>query len=76
MQDAVVRARVDSGLKNETEKVFEKLGLTTTEAIRIFLAQVKLRGGLPFDVRVPTDNRDLLLPPSSRQAALDTVFDD
>ena len=76
MQDAVVRARVDSGLKNETEKVFEKLGLTTSEAIRIFLAQVKLRGGLPFDVRVPTDNRDLLRPPSSRQSALDTVFDD
>mgnify|MGYP000636058535 FL=1 len=76
MQDAVVRARVDSGLKNDTEQVFEKLGLTTTEAIRLFLAQVKLRGGLPFDVRIPTDNSDLLLSPSSRQSALDSVFDD
>jgi DNA-damage-inducible protein J len=76
MQDAVVRARVDSGLKNDTEKVFERLGLTTTEAIRLFLAQVKLRGGLPFDVRIPTDNSDLLLSPSSRQSALDSVFDD
>lgn len=76
MQDAVVRARVDSVLKNDTEKVFERLGLTTTEAIRLFLAQVKLRGGLPFDVRIPTDNSDLLLSPSSRQSALDSVFDD
>ena len=76
MQDAVVRARVDSGLKKDTEKVFEKLGLTTTEAIRLFLAQVKLRGGLPFEVRIPTDNNDLLLPVSSRQSALDSLYDD
>lgn len=76
MQDAVVRARVDSTLKNDTEKVFDKLGLTTTEAIRLFLAQVKLRGGLPFEVRLPTDNSDLLLASSSRQAAVDSVYDD
>ena len=76
MQDAVVRARVDSSLKNDTEKVFEKLGLTTTEAIRLFLAQVKLRGGLPFEVRIPTDNNDLLLAASSRQSALDSLYDD
>ena len=76
MQDAVVRARVDSTLKNDTEKVFDKLGLTTTEAIRLFLAQVKLRGGLPFEVRLPTDNSDLLLASSSRQAAVDSVYVD
>jgi len=76
MQDAVVRARVDSSLKKDTEKVFDELGLTTTEAIRLFLAQVKLRGGLPFEVRLPTDNSDLLLPASSRQSALDSVCDD
>ena len=76
MQDAVVRARVDSGLKKDTEKVFEKLGLTTTEAIRLFLAQVKLRGGLPFEVRIPTDNNDLLLAALSRQSAPDSLYDD
>ncbi|PID55484.1 type II toxin-antitoxin system antitoxin, RelB/DinJ family [candidate division KSB3 bacterium] len=76
MQDAVVRARVDSELKRDTEKVFERLGLTTTEAIRLFLAQVKLREGLPFEVRIPTDNRDVLLSPASRQSALDSVSDD
>lgn len=67
---------MDSTLKNDTEKVFDKLGLTTTEAIRLFLAQVKLRGGLPFEVRLPTDNSDLLLASSSRQAAVDSVYDD
>ena len=75
MKDAIVRARVELGLKEEAERVFESLGISTTEAIRIFLTQVKLRRGLPFGVEIPADS-DLLLPPSSRQAALDSCYDD
>jgi DNA-damage-inducible protein J len=76
MQDTVVRARVSSALKEDTEKVFDSLGLTTTEAIRMFLAQVRLRGGLPFDVVIPNDNTDILRSTNKRQAALDSLFDD
>ena len=76
MKDAVVRARVASDLKDEAEEVFDKLGLTTTEAIRLFLAQVSLRKGMPFSVALPTDNEDILVNDSMRQAALDSVYDD
>lgn len=76
MQDSVVRARVASDLKEGAEEVFEALGLTTTEAIRMFLAQVRLRGGMPFAVVIPTDNDDLLVSDSMRQSALDSVYDD
>lgn len=75
MKDAIVRARVTPRLKEEAESVFEGLGISTTEAIRMFLTQVKLRRGLPFVVELP-DNSDLLLKPSTRQAALDTCYDD
>ena len=76
VKDAVVRARVASDLKEEAEEVFDKLGLTTTEAIRLFLAQVRLRGGMPFSVALPTDNEDILVSDGMRQAALDSVYDD
>lgn len=76
MSDSVVRARVDLGLKTDAEAVFEQLGLTTTEAIRLFLSQVRLRKGLPFPVSIPTDNDDLLVSSQSRQCALDSVYDD
>ena len=76
MSDTVVRARIDPDLKQEAEAVFAELGLSTTEAIRMFLAQVRLRRGLPFPVSLPNDNDDLLVPNSMRQAALDSVFDD
>lgn len=48
MREAVVRARVQSDLKEDAEQVFETLGINTTEAIRMFLNQVRLRKGLSF----------------------------
>ena len=41
MKEAVVRARVASGLKRDAEAVFAQLGINTTEAIRMFLRQVR-----------------------------------
>jgi DNA-damage-inducible protein J len=48
-----IRARVDPELKHEAESVFRALGLSPTEAIRLFYRQVILRRGLPFSVEIP-----------------------
>ena len=48
-----VRARMEPELKREAEAVLKELGLSTTEAIRLFYRQVALRKGLPFDVKIP-----------------------
>jgi DNA-damage-inducible protein J len=50
---ATVRARVEPELKRGAEAVLKKIGLTSSEAITLFLAQVKLTKGLPFPLRVP-----------------------
>ena len=50
---STVRARINPSLKRDVEGLFEKLGLSTTEAINLFYKQVKLRYGLPFYVVVP-----------------------
>lgn len=50
---AMIRARTEPSLKEEVENILEKLGMTSTEAINIFYRQVKLRKGLPFDVKIP-----------------------
>lgn len=54
-KSAMVRARIEPELKREAEKVFDRLGLSVTQAITLFYRQVELRRGLPFDVVVPTD---------------------
>lgn len=50
-----VRARIEPDLKDKAEKVFRDLGLTATQAIRLFYRQVELRNGLPFDVVIPNE---------------------
>lgn len=49
----MIRARIKEDLKEDVNKVFDKLGLTTTEAITLFYKQIKLNNGLPFDVKIP-----------------------
>ncbi len=48
-----IRARVEPKLKRDAEAVLKKIGLTSSEAITLFLAQVKLTKGLPFPLRAP-----------------------
>jgi len=50
---AFIRARIEPTLKISVEKILEKLGLTQTEAIKIFYKQIELTQGLPFEVKVP-----------------------
>ncbi len=50
---AMITMRVDPELKTDAERVLHKLGISTTEAINLFLSQVRLRKGLPFDVKIP-----------------------
>ena len=52
---STVRARMEPDLKDKAEKVFSKLGLTSTQAITLFYKQVEMRNGLPFDVVIPNE---------------------
>ncbi len=52
-KSAMIRARTEPGLKAEAEKIFHQLGLTCSEAINLFFAQITLRKGIPFDIAVP-----------------------
>jgi len=52
-KDSTVRARIDPELKKEAEEVLSKVGLSTSDAIRLFLEQVRLRQGIPFPIAIP-----------------------
>jgi DNA-damage-inducible protein J len=52
---ATITIRVAPKLKKESEDVFEELGLTTTQAISLFLKQTALNKGLPFSVEIPNE---------------------
>lgn len=53
METQMIHTRIDPTLKREAESVFNALGMNTTEAIRIFFAQVAMTQGIPFEVKIP-----------------------
>ncbi len=49
----MIHARIEPKLKKSSDQIFSKIGISTTEAIRLFLRQVELHHGLPFPVSIP-----------------------
>lgn len=62
----MLRARVDSARKTRAEKILGRYGLTTGQAINVFLAKVNEANGLPFDLR-PTETAEILADPDFRK---------
>jgi DNA-damage-inducible protein J len=54
---STIHLRVEPEVKADVEKLLDRLGLSTTDAINIFLNQIVLTGGLPFPVKVPRPNK-------------------
>ncbi|MGR3317214.1 MAG: type II toxin-antitoxin system RelB/DinJ family antitoxin [Candidatus Anammoxibacter sp.] len=50
--------RLDVAAKKHAYKVFAKVGLKPAQAVNLFLRQVALQGGIPFNIKVP--NADTL----------------
>ena len=57
-------------MKRDAERILSELGITPTEAIRIFYRQISLRGGLPFPVGIPNDLTASTLDMSRRNESL------
>lgn len=52
MSETIIRARVDELEKLECESIFKSLGLTMSEAVRLFIRQVNTVKGLPFELKL------------------------
>ena len=53
LANEIVRVRINDQLKNDAKAVLESLGLTMSEAVRIFLKRVVDEKALPFVLRMP-----------------------
>jgi DNA-damage-inducible protein J len=51
----MIHARIDGKLAKSAQGIFSEIGISTTEAIRLFLKQVELHRGLPFPVSIPNE---------------------
>ena len=52
---ATIQTRVDPEVKKEAKKILKKLGITMSEAISMYLSQIAMQRGVPFELKVPKD---------------------
>ena len=52
-KNETLHIRVNGTVRTNAEKTLSILGLSISEAVNMFLHQIPLVGGLPFDVKVP-----------------------
>lgn len=49
-----VFARIEPEIKEQAEQVLEQLGIPMSNAIGMFLRQVVMQRGIPFEMKLPT----------------------
>lgn len=52
---ANIQARIDPETKTKAQKIFNTLNISMSEAISMYLTQVALHKGIPFDIRIPNE---------------------
>jgi len=57
----MIHARIEPNLKQEAEAMLSSLGLNMTQAITLFLQQVRFQRGLPFEVKLPNATTEAIM---------------
>ena len=60
MSTATINVRIPAAEKSKAEAILSALGLTTSEAIRMFFRQIVYTGGLPFELKLPPETLEAM----------------
>ena len=50
---AIIQARIDPEIKTKAQKILKHLNISMSEAISMYLTQVTLDKGIPFEIKIP-----------------------
>jgi DNA-damage-inducible protein J len=53
MSTVATQIRIDEKTKKEAVELLDGLGLNLSDAVNIFLKQIILQGGIPFEIKYP-----------------------
>lgn len=70
---ATIQARIDPEIKARAKKILNTLNITMSEAISLYLTQVTLHRGIPFDIKIPNTLTEKTLRKSDEGKELNEV---
>ncbi len=50
-----IQARINPEIKREAQQILSRLHISMSEAIAMYLTQITLHKGIPFDIKIPND---------------------
>ena len=53
MATSLLQVRIEESLKDDAARVFERLGIDTSTAVRMFLKRAVMENGIPFRMTLP-----------------------
>ena len=74
-KSAVITIRIDPDLKASTDAIFNDLGITTAQAITMFLKQVRLSRAIPFELKLPDSSKPRIAGLNRGQSVMSDDFD-
>lgn len=70
---AIIQTRVDPAVKHNAQIILKKLNISMSEAISMYLSQITLHNGIPFEIKLPNDVTAKTLKESEKGNKLHTV---
>ncbi|WYD81833.1 MAG: type II toxin-antitoxin system RelB/DinJ family antitoxin [Candidatus Electrothrix gigas] len=52
---ATIQARINPQVKKDAQKILNQLHITMSEAIALYLTQITLHKGIPFEIKIPNE---------------------
>jgi len=74
-KSSTIQARIDPSVKKKAQRIFNKLNISMSEAISLFLTQVSLNKGIPFEIKIPNKLTEETLRKSEKGDELHSVSD-
>ncbi len=70
---ATIQTRVDPTVKHNAQIILKKLNISMSEAISMYLSQITLHNGIPFEIKLPNDVTETVLLNSEKGIDLHQV---
>ncbi len=72
-KSSFVHSRIDEDVKEKASFILDEIGLSVSDAIRLFLKQVIMKRGMPFPVRMPNAQTIAAMNASDKGEGLEEV---
>ena len=70
---ATIQARIDPHIKANAQEILNKLHISMSEAISMYLTQIVLRKGIPFELKIPNELTALTIEKSEKSEDIHQV---